>query len=354
MSSDHFLELPNCLDSLDSSLFATLDSPSYRGNDHDVHLFSSSPNSFPVDANTKFGPHITPLSKAGQDTPQCPASPVSIFVAPGSFCPLSNTGYYDSLDSLPFLPIPTNCPPIAVQSTYSSPVLSAIDIAPSQVRAISQPPEELPFLNADETPTVKSTQSMSFHRIVQPRGKRANAYHPYSRRHEGSAKRKTPAKADVPRSTPKIVPLGESTIIEAVGAIDAFPQDQRHTTVSDGPNTEIEKSARAPPRAARAPSPVCDNDPSSFSSQIHNLYLSRGNASMDSLAEFSSAMGDTTIFQQDNSTWHKAQTSSSLKLTSYIQSLIQICSEMHYSLRETLAIQSSDDRGIDKKLKLER
>ena len=358
MPFNNISELPHSFDCIDPSLVATPGTPFHNDCKRGVQLLLKSPTSFPFDADLGYGLHATPFKTVNRATSSCPALPTSAFPYPEPLFQHSSSGV-DTLDSFSYIPFSSSYEPIAVQSACPSPILPAFDLVPQQVRATSQPPENLIFQDLGENSTIKSAQSMSFHRIVQPRGKRAHTYHPYSRRHGSGTKRERAANSHAPTSAPKTVSLSHNTVPESANANDSSSQDLSHAIgFAEREHIEQVKSVqdrqREPPQTSGALSPVHVCKPQTSSPHV-GISSSSNSECPTNFDEKNTAIIKETLLdlKQDDVQQLMMQMPLSLGVASYIQSLAQLCSAVHSSLREALAI-NNNGGNIGEKLKLER
>ena len=357
MSSDRSFQRPYSFDYLDPSLLAVPNSPFHDGCDPQIQPLPSSATPFSYEMDFEFESHATPFRSVDSTTASRLASAIS---ATSHQEPLSHhsLGYFDTLESFSYLPFSPNCEPVGTHSACPSPVLPAFDLMPQQERAMSQPPEEVPFPNANEKSTPNPTQSMSFHRIVQPRGKRAHTYHPYSRRHESCSKRKTAVKSNAPTSAPKIISVGQNTTAKGANSNDSSPQNASHDlTHPKREQIPRDKSVQEHQRVLRAMDPMSPSyivDHPNLSPQVGISSLLHSKPPADS-SEANSPIAKEILrdLGQDHIQQVMMEMPLSLKLASYIHSITQMCSEMHSSLREILSINHTGG-DIDGRLKLER
>ena len=371
MSTNHYSEFAHGFECLDPALLSTPSNPS-QANVELMDYLDSSLAPFALDANGDLSMHIPHLETVESILSSRPASPAGVFddstpfSRPGSPGAISSQALnatrgqisIDSYHSFPNLSFSLDSyEPLTVQSACPSPTLPSFELSPQQVRATSQPPEEHSFQDADDSSAPRSAQSMSFHRIVQPRGKRSHTYNPYSRRrHESSPKCKRPYKPSAPTSAPKLVSLGYNTSGKGTSVEGSSSQDHLHHF----DRSEVDQLQRIDQNLLLQAASQSPRHPHSSTSAYESLPQACAPSPFNSepyaniieptLPDARNILQDLEL---DTSQRQSAQMPLCLALASQIQYLAQLCSEIQSSLRNAFSVDSGGGNAQNM-IKLER
>ena len=340
MSSDYLPDLPQ---GFDPALLSAPGTPPCTDVDYEFQALNSFYASCAFEENGNLQAHLSSLETIDPALLSHPTSPVPLSQpnSPGSISshrPDTTRAQpaIDPYELFPWHPSSGNHAALAVQSACPSPVLPSFDLSPQQARATSQPPEDhQPFRDVDDNLAPPHTPSMSFHRIVQPRGKRSHAYHPYSRRHESAPKRKRPIKPSAPTSALKLVSLGDNALAERIKLNGSSPEDPSyHVAYPRGDRNEQVDQDWAFEMATASPHSLisgCNYSQNSLP-QLGGPVHSNAKANADSVKSIPPDAKDVTKDLR-----YLPETSLSLKLASHVQTLAQLCIEIQTSLQGAIS-----------------